>query len=79
MNVLGFVLAAVLLALLGHFLYKRLPKQRQRREIRALLLRCAGDQSLVERLIFAEMQRDESLDFADAARRARLRLERDQG
>lgn len=78
MNVLGLLLAAVLLFLGGRYFYGRYRQGRMRRAVHALRAQCGGDQALVERLIFAEMQKDESLDITSAARRARLRLERDR-
>lgn len=78
MNPLALVLIAVLLGLAGIHLYRRFGRKRKRSEIKALLEDCNGDQDLVERLIFAEMQRDESLTIHAAARAARVRLQRDR-
>lgn len=78
MDVLGLILVAVLLALGARWFLARRPKRRERAEIRRLLIDCDGDQDLVERLIFAEMQRQEGIGFAEAARRARNRLRRDR-
>ncbi len=77
-NAIGIVLLLVLLALGGRYLYQQSPKRRERRRIKALLLACDGDQELCERLIFAEMERDASLGFGQAAQRARERLARDR-
>lgn len=49
-----------------------------RAEARALVHDCHGDQELAERLIFAEIERDESLTISAAARAARDRLKRDR-
>ena len=78
MDLLGILLVVVLLVLGGRYFHRRRPKQRERRQIKALLLACDGDQELVERLIFAEMEREDGIGFAEAARRARHRLSRDR-
>jgi hypothetical protein len=80
MDVFGVVLlvVVVLLVAVGGYLYRRRPKQRERRQINALLIACQGDQALAERLMFAEMQRDEHISYAEAARRALARLTRDR-
>ncbi|MGD8861935.1 MAG: hypothetical protein PVI30_18130 [Myxococcales bacterium] len=78
MDVLGIALLIVLLVVGVRWLYKQSPKQRERSEIKALLQECDGDQELVERLIFAEMRRQEGISFTEAARRARRRLKRDR-
>lgn len=77
-DVLGIILVLVLVALAARYLYRRSPKQRERREIKALLLACRGDQELAERLIFAEMERQQDIGFGEAALRARRRLQRDR-
>lgn len=82
MSILGLVLVAVLVIVGGRWAYQRLeaqkPKQRERRELRELLLECNGDDHLAQRLIFLEMQRDADLSFEQAAKRARTRLKRDR-
>jgi hypothetical protein len=77
-DVLGIILVLVLVALAGRYLYRRSPKQRERRAIKALMLACGGDQELAERLIFAEMERQQDIGFGEAALRARRRLSRDR-
>lgn len=57
---------------------RRRSKRQRLDHVRALRLACKDDQELVERLMFAELQRDEQLDYAQAARRALLRLGRDR-
>jgi phage terminase small subunit len=72
----------VLLAICGGVVawqrYRRSPKQLRRKQIAALRRACGGDQELVERLIFGELQRNPKLDYAEAARRALERLARDR-
>ena len=77
-DLIGIALVAVLLVFGGRYLYQRSPKQRERRQIKSLMIDCDGDQELAERLIFAEMERQEGLSFAEAARRARNRLRHDR-
>jgi len=77
-NVIGLILVFVLCVLGARYLYQHSPKQRERRQIKALMLACDGDQELVERLIFAEMEREEGIGYGEAARRARNRLARDR-
>jgi len=76
MGPLGLILI-VAIAGLGIYLYRRAPRQRVRKQVRALLLACRGDQELVERLIFAELQRAD-VSYDEAARRALARLIRDR-
>lgn len=82
MSILGLVLVAVLVIVGGRWLHQRLerqkPKNRERAELRELLLECNGDDHLAQRLIFLEMQRDGDLNFEQAAKRARHRLKRDR-
>jgi hypothetical protein len=77
-QIVAVIVLAVLFALGVRHLYNQRPSQKRRRQIQALLQECNGDQDLVERLIFVEMQRDEAIDYAEAARRARSRLKRDR-
>jgi hypothetical protein len=77
-HILGLIVLAVLFALGVRHLYNQRPSEQRRRQIKSLLQECNGDQELAERLIFVEMQRDESIDYAEAARRARSRLKRDR-
>jgi hypothetical protein len=77
-DLLGVALVVVLIVLAGRYLYQRSPKQRERRQIKALLIACDGDQDLAERLMFAEMEREDGIAFAEAARRAQKRLARDR-
>jgi hypothetical protein len=78
MNLIGIALAVVLAALAVRSLIAQRPKRRERAQIKALLVECDGDQDLVERLIFAEMERDDDIAYGEAARRARNRLKRDR-
>lgn len=78
MSVLGLILVGVLGVVIARWLWSRRPKSRERAELTALMRAVDGDQELVERLIFAEMEREEGLSFTQAARRARVRLERDR-
>jgi|1185.fasta_scaffold582507_2 hypothetical protein len=78
MNAIGMALAAVLGVLGVRWLLQQRPKRRERAQVKALMLECDGDQELVERLIFSEMDRDEGIDFAEAVRRARNKLRRDR-
>jgi hypothetical protein len=78
MNVIGIALAVVLGALGLRWLSAQRPKRRERAQIKALLQECGGNQDLVERLIFAETEREEGIGFGEAARRARNRLKRDR-
>jgi hypothetical protein len=78
MNVLAVVLVVALLAFLATRLRERSPKRLERKQIRALRLACKGDQDLVERLLFAELQRSGDISYAEAASRALARLIRDQ-
>lgn len=78
MNVIGIALAVVLGALGLRWLSAQSPKRHERAQIKALLIECDGDQDLVERLIFAEMEREEDIAYGEAARRARNRLKRDR-
>ena len=78
MRVMGMALLLVLVVLGGRWLYERRPARRERREIKELLLLCDGDQDLVERLVFRELERAEGLSMEQAARRARRRLARDR-
>lgn len=75
--VLG-LLVLVVIAVVVQRIHQRSPRQRTRRLIRELKLACHGDQDLVERLIFAELQQSPSIDYAEATRRALARVERDR-
>lgn len=59
-------------------LHARSPEQRTRRQIQALKLACNGDQELVERLIFAELQKSPGIDYGEAAGRALANVRRDR-
>jgi hypothetical protein len=78
MNLIGIALAVVLAALGLRWLLAQRPKRRERAQIKALLIECDGDQDLVERLIFAEIEREDGIAYGEAARRARNRLKRDR-
>ena len=78
MSILGLALLAVLAVFAVRWLLAQRPARKERDQIRALMLECDGDQELVERLIFAEMQRHEGIGFGEAARRARRRMNRDR-
>lgn len=78
MDVLGVIVVAVLLALGVRWLIARSPKRRERAQLARLLADCDVDRDVMERLVFAEMQRDEGIGFGEAARRARNRLRRDR-
>jgi len=82
MDVMGIVVGIVVLVVAARWLYPRFvaqtPKGRERAQLRALLQSCHGDEQLVERLIFAEMQHDQDLSFEQAARLANRRLKRDR-
>ncbi len=79
---MGFALVAAMLVMGARWLLPKLqartPKGRERAAFRALLKACYGDDRQAQRLIFGEMERDPSLGFGQAAKRARRRLERDR-
>jgi Na+-transporting methylmalonyl-CoA/oxaloacetate decarboxylase gamma subunit len=75
---LVLIVLVVLIVAIGGYLYRRRPKQRERKQIKALVIACRGDQALAERLMFAEMQRTEGISYADAARSALASLARDR-
>ncbi|MDD9934232.1 MAG: hypothetical protein OXT09_11550 [Myxococcales bacterium] len=79
MDILGIAVVIVLAIVAGRWLYARQPKQRERRELRELMLLCDGDSELAQRLVMRELERDEGLSTTEAARRARRRLARDRG
>lgn len=75
------VVTLVVLAVLGAAAYAFLRRRKTggpRSEARALIEDCNGDQELAERLIFAEMQRDDAMTLSAAVRAARQRLKRDR-
>lgn len=82
MNLVGLALAAALLVVVGRWLYRillsRTPKARERAELRALMLLCHGDDRLAQRLISSELERKPGLNYEQAARMCRRRLERDR-
>jgi len=75
---MGLAVLAVLAVFAYRFIDGRRPKKRERRELTELMQACDGDQDLAERLIYAEMEHQEGLSYAEAARRARARLARDR-
>ena len=74
MDILGLILLVVLLVVGGRWLWSRQPKKVERSHIKALMMQCHGDQDLVERLIFAEMERTPHISMGEASVRARKRL-----
>ena len=78
MSVLGIALAIVLAIVAARYALGKAPARRRKNALRALLEACHGDQDLAERLVMSEMDRDEHIGFAEAAKRARARLRRDR-
>ena len=78
MDLMGLAIVVVLVIFAYRYIDGRRPKKRERRELTELMEDCNGDQDLVERLIFAEMENHPNMDFKEAARRARARLSRDR-
>jgi hypothetical protein len=76
-DALGWIGLGVVLALGAYFAFQRGARHADS-EVRRLTRACRGDRELVERLIFAEMQRDASISMSVAAMRARRRLARDR-
>ena len=72
----GLAVAAVLLGIAVAI--SRRPTRRRKRALKALLEACHGEQDLAERLVLSEMERDDGIGYAEAARRARVRLQRDR-
>jgi hypothetical protein len=77
MDALGWIVLCVVLGLGAYFAFRRSASVADS-EVRRLTRACRGDRELVERLIFAEMQRDPSISMSVAAMRARRRLARDR-
>jgi hypothetical protein len=77
MDALGWIGLCVVLALGAYFALQRSARLGDS-EVRRLRRACRGDRELVERLIFAEMQRDASISMSIAAMRARRKLARDR-
>jgi len=77
-QLLGTLVSLLLLGLAGRYFWMRRPRARQRAQIQALRREAGGDQDLVERLIYAELEREPELSYEAAARRARERLKRDR-
>ena len=77
MDATGWIFLFVVLALGAYFAFQRRVRS-EGNEVRQLTRACRGDRELVERLIFAEMQRDPSISISAAADRARRRLARDR-
>ena len=75
---MGVAVVVVLLLVAARWLFERQPQRRERNQIKDLLLLCDGDEALVERLIFRELERDGSLSMGQAARLAARRLSRDR-
>jgi hypothetical protein len=78
MDVMGLALLAVLVVLGGRWLYERQPARRERNQIKELMLLCDGDEELVQRLVFRELEREPELSMGQAARLAARRLRRDR-
>jgi len=78
MDLMGLAIVGVLVVFAYRYIDGRRPKKRERRALGELMEDCNGDQELVERLIFAEMEHHPEMNFSEAARRARARLARDR-
>jgi hypothetical protein len=77
MSTLGWIALSGVLLVGAYLAFRRRPS-RVDSEVRRLRRACRGDRELVERLIFAEMQRDSRISMSVAAMRARRRLARDR-
>jgi hypothetical protein len=77
MEALGWIVLCAALGSVVYFVFQR-GANKADNEVRRLTRDCGGDRELVERLIFAEMQRDSSISMSVAASRARRRLARDR-
>lgn len=78
MTLIALVAALALGATLWRLLPRWLGKRDRRRAVQELLHLCEGDQDLVERLLWQEMQQTPDIDYATAARRAAARLRKDR-
>lgn len=78
MDLLVPLAVAAVIAAAGYAYLRRRKPRGPRSEARALIEDCNGDQEVAERLIFAEMQRDENMTLSAAVRAARVRLKRDR-